>query len=516
MATASVVVFALTGSLGQAAELGNTDELWRLLIFISAVVGIEAIAAFINALILGRFGGRVGYSFRRNFANYFLRLPYKKLEQTNSGDNLSIFSNDIPQAVQFASERVLRMIANIFLLIASFIFMMTLNSTFTWIFFGMFPVLTVMQILMSLPIQKKSKTMLEKQGEYNAVVNDSLQNVATITAYGLEDVMEKRYSAKYENFITAVRKFILTMLPLVLFGVFASNIPFLVINVIAGAAVIDGYMYLGEFIAFLAAALMASQWLSMLTQMLQWTQETRAGAVRFNENTAQSLDDSMANQARDNNVKTMAFENVNFSYTDDEDAVLALDDVSFTINQGSRVAFVGGSGSGKSTVLKLLLGLYEPNSGKITAGGRETFAYVPQDSFMFPESIGQNIACSDTPDMDRLHKVCADAGILDFINSLPEKFDTVLAESAENVSGGQRQRIALARAFYRDTPVVLFDEATSALDPITEAQVLEAFDKLAQGKTVIMVAHRGKAIATCDTVITMDGGKVVSIEEGGQ
>jgi ABC-type multidrug transport system fused ATPase/permease subunit len=113
--------------------------------------------------------------------------------------------------------------------------------------------------------------------------------------------------------------------------------------------------------------------------------------------------------------------------------------------------------------------------------------------------------------MDRLIKVCKDAGILDFIESLPNKFDTVLTEAADNISGGQRQRIALARAFYRDAPVILFDEATSALDPITEARVLESFDKLARGKTVIMVAHRARAIAACDTIVVMDGGKIAGI-----
>jgi ABC-type bacteriocin/lantibiotic exporter with double-glycine peptidase domain len=211
---------------------------------------------------------------------------------------------------------------------------------------------------------------------------------------------------------------------------------------------------------------------------------------------------------------------VSFAYG--EDLPLALDSVSFNITPGSRIAFVGGSGSGKSTVLKLLLGLYEPDQGKITISRtdasslaknslRDVFAYVPQDSFLFPESIGKNIAGAREVDMARLEKAAANAGILDFIKSLPDGFDGVLSEAADNISGGQRQRIALARAFYKDAPVILFDEATAALDPATEAKILESLEGAASDKTIIMVAHRTKAIAACDLIVVMDGGKISAI-----
>ena len=201
----------------------------------------------------------------------------------------------------------------------------------------------------------------------------------------------------------------------------------------------------------------------------------------------------------------------------------ALDGVSFEIKRGSRVAFVGGSGSGKSTVLKLLLGLYAPQEGTLSVMGantadisleslRDVFAYVPQDSFLFPEPISGNITGqSEVSDKAKLEKACRDAGILEFIESLPEGFDSTLSESAENVSGGQKQRIALARAFYRDAPIILFDEATSALDPATETAVLQSFNALADDKTIIMVAHRLKAIDFCDSIIVLDAGKIASI-----
>jgi ABC-type multidrug transport system fused ATPase/permease subunit len=203
--------------------------------------------------------------------------------------------------------------------------------------------------------------------------------------------------------------------------------------------------------------------------------------------------------------------------------VLVLEDVNLSIKAGSKMAIVGGSGSGKSTMLKLLLGLYEPTKGEIAINNKATttytkadlrniFAYVPQDSFLFPESIGKNITLeNEIADMARLEKACAEAGILDFINSLPDGLNSILTEGADNISGGQRQRIAMARAFYKNAPVILFDEATSSLDPATEAAILSSFANVAAGKTVIMVAHRPMAIAACDVIIVMENGKVAGV-----
>jgi len=282
-------------------------------------------------------------------------------------------------------------------------------------------------------------------------------------------------------------------------------------------------MSIAEFIAITAVSLVAGESLLMLSQQLSWVQTNLAGAKRVNENTAEAVENPNGGSKFNNReAAAISFDNVTFSYLDGEDAPLALDGVSFDIAPGSKVAFVGGSGSGKSTVLKLLLGLYTPQSGKITISGqdasamsvgglRDIFAYVPQDSFLFPESIGQNIGLNGTTEAKRLEKACRDAGIWDFVQSLPNKFDEILSEGSENISGGQRQRIALARAFYKDAPVILFDEATSALDPTTEAGILESLNVAAVGKTVIMVAHRAAAIAACDVVILLDGGKIAAI-----
>jgi len=266
----------------------------------------------------------------------------------------------------------------------------------------------------------------------------------------------------------------------------------------------------------------------MLSQRQNEVQTAAAGAKRLREimiaeqeNIEIGAISESLTQANNSDI-AIAMDNLTFAYSNEEDVPPTLDGITFQIKKGSRVAFIGGSGSGKSTILKLLMGLYTPQSGDIHIMGhnasdiclrslRDSLAYVPQDSFLFPETIAQNISGeNEVSDLPRLEKACSDAGILDFIKSLPNGYDSELGESAENISGGQKQRIALARALYKNSPIILFDEATSALDPATESEILTTFDAHTKNKTVLMVAHRLRAIGFCDIIAVMDKGKLVS------
>jgi len=522
VSVASVFMTRLTGDMGQAALDMDTGVLFRFFGIITGLMIIRAVASAASALILGRFAGRAGYRFRDSFAKYFLQKPFAAFEGVKSGESLSVFSNDLPAAVQLVSNGGIRMIADIISLLVTFVYMLFFNWWLTLIYFASFPVLIILQVLVSVPIQKKSARRLAARENINAVANDSFQNTSTAVAYSLENVMVERCNTAFKEWIAATKSMARSYLFLVMAGAFASMAPLYIIVVISAGQVIDGGMNIAEWIAFLGLSGEAGSWLAMLSQRQNDIQTTAAGAKRMDEHMAREPEiiDS-GNAYTPKGEVAISVSNLKFAYKSDGEYVL--NDVSFNVKQGARVAFVGGSGSGKSTVLKLLLGLYAPGEGKILVMGhdtadisltalRNTFAYVPQDSFLFPESIGENITGeSEISDMPRLKKACSDAGILEFIESLPDGFDAVLNESAENISGGQKQRIALARAFYRDAPVILFDEATSALDPNTEASLLQSFNSLAKDKTVVMVAHRPKAISFCDTIIVMDGGKVAAV-----
>ena len=521
-AVGQVINAHFTGLIGETVGMyEDISRLTWLLLLLAGITVIRAVAAMLSALVMGRWQGRAGYGLRANFVKYFLHVPFAKFEKAGSGESLSIFSNDIPQAVSFITEGGLMVVSSVLNFGIGLAYMIWLHPFYTLMFFAFLPVVAIVAFLASRPMGKLTEAISKETANFNAIVKDSLQNVSTIAAYSLEETMERRYLDVYDKLLKYVRHLCFAIIPLLLVSFLAMMGPVAFINAIAGMGVIDGNMTLAEFIAFTAIAFQVSAFLMALANSIGQLATLGAGAKRLNENTAEAIEDIQSGEVISADASpAISFKNVVFSYG--EDLPNVLDDISFDITPRSRVAIVGGSGSGKSTVLKLLMGIYEPTSGDITLGGkniaklsrvslRESFAYVPQDSFLFPESIGMNIAAGSTIDNAKLEKAASDAGILDFINTLPGKFDGMLSESSDNISGGQRQRIAMARAFYKDAPVILFDEATSALDPATEAGILDNFDNVATGKTVIKVAHRAAAIATCDSIIVMDGGKIAGI-----
>ena len=510
------------GEMGQAAYQLDTTAIINLMLILTGIMGIRAVFASISALLLKRFEGGAEYSFRVNFAKFFLRQPFAKLEKTNSGENLSAFTNDLPHAVSLVSFGVVELIEDFTLLIAVLVYMFYMNWLYTLIFVAAFPVLALVQVAISSPIQKAARSAREAESGFNAVVNDSLQNTATVIAYSLEEELETRYVSAYKRYFIATMRQIRLVCTLVVAGFMVSAFPLVFLFIASGFAVVSETKLISEFIVYTGIGMMAANWLMNLAQALGGIGVWVAGAKRLIEITTGDAENIGEIQSISVNGKpAVVFESVDFAYA--EDAPDALKSVSFEIPQGAKVAIVGGSGSGKSTILKLLLGLYEPKNGKISVLGndtaeigkhalRDSFAYVPQDSFLFPVSISENITGKtdiSPQEQAKLEKSCRDAGILDFINGLPDAFGSVLSESAENISGGQRQRIAMARAFYKDAPIILFDEATSALDPTTEAEILKTLEEATKEKTVIMVAHRAAAKAFCSTVITMEGGEVV-------
>jgi len=507
----------LQGEMGEAALGHDVDALLWLLVLISGITALRAGFSALSTLLLARFSANSEYNLRRHFINHFLGAPFAKVEEAGSGESLSIFSNDIPSAAHLVSTGIMEVISGFIAFAASLVFLLMISPLYTGALAIAFIVMMTIVMLLSMPMRKHSEEQSKETANFNAIVNDSLQNLSVVVSYDLDDVMEKRYMEVYDRYMVASKSIAKASIPLVSSAMFALFGPIAVINVVLAFGAINGNITIAEFIAYLATIMMVIGGISGVANGIGNLAPDVARAKRMNDNTNHEHEERAEGETLSLADTTISFTDVSFSYN--EDLPLALDNVSFDIFPGSRVAFTGGSGSGKSTILKLLMGLYEQAEGQITIGGkditrlsreslRNAIAYVPQDSFLLPGTIGENITLEDTiSDPVRLEKACTEAGILDFINSLPNKWDSVLTESSENISGGQRQRIAMARAFYKDAPIILFDEATSALDPTTEAAILQSLSEAAKDKTVIMVAHRETAVAACDCVIRMEGGK---------
>ena len=231
-------------------------------------------------------------------------------------------------------------------------------------------------------------------------------------------------------------------------------------------------------------------------------------------------DGSNFNTENKGDIPVIALENVDFSYNEENNLFKGLD---FKVYEGEKIALVGSSGCGKSTVLKLITGFYTPDTGKIKIYGhdisewkleglRSTMSEVLQDNYLFPDTILKNISYGkEDAGMEEVEMAARSAYIYDFIQTLPNKYDTLVGERGVRLSGGQRQRVAIARALLKNAPILLLDEATSALDTESEKEVQIALEKLMAGRTTLVIAHRLSTIKNADRILVMDNGKIVEI-----
>lgn len=490
----SIMMTIFTGTIISAANIGDTNTIFTFIIYISILIVIRTIVSGFESYILRKRYGRHSHIIRENFIKSFNFKPFREIENKNVGETLSIFSNDLPSALLFVSYSFFRLTMQSIMVILFLGYMFYIDTVLTLAFLASFPVLIIVQVLVSLPIKKKSEIQSKKVAEFNKVVNDSLQNSTIIAALGLEKKLENRYLTFYDEFIVEFKSYAKTFCVLVLVGIFTAAVPLILIILWASYRTLEGNLYFSDFIVFTSFALSAGTVVINLSQLLGQIQEGLARAKRVDDEIGDLVKIEPKISLVNDNDFAIKVENLNFPGKNEKKII---ENISFEIKKGSKTAITGPSGSGKSTLLKLILGLYD-GEGVIKISGK--VSYVPQDSFLFPESIAKNIA-GENLDAEKLRKSAKEAGILEFIDSLEDGFETVLTENADNISGGQKQRIALARAYYTDSDIILFDEATSSLDSVTESEILSDLSK--SDKTIVMIAHRESVIDFCDNIISL-------------
>ena len=505
-AVSNTIALRVMGDMTQAADAGET-VLKDFFIILAVTSAVGVLAGALSELMSKRKLKHVESAMRQSFAQRLARVDYKTLSGKNSGEGASIFSNDLPLAASFATTNILAQVSQIVTLIVATVFMLYINWWVTLIYFAMFPLLVLLQAKISVPIEEMQRQASQKKAEMNAVFMDALQNPVTLKSYGLEASVERRFSDSYDEFFKATMHRTKTAVKLLSAGIIASISPSVVLSIIACALVLGERLTLAEFIALWLISEPVISWLIMFSQEMAALRIGSASATRLLDFTGDGKEEDASNNGMISPSEGIAvdFKNVSFAYTEEEGKNV-IDDLSLSIEKGKITVLSGESGCGKSTVMKLMLGLYAPDTGSIDALQRK--GYVPQDSYLLPVSVKENILCSLSFEEEKFISACKSAGILDFITGLPDGYDTVLTESAANISGGQKQRIAIARAFYQDPDLLLMDESTSALDPATEQLVLQEFCDYIKntGKTAVVVAHRQSVIDLADNVIALTKG----------
>ena len=356
------------------------------------------------------------------------------------------------------------------------------------------------------------KSLQEGLGAIRDVLLDGSQ---TIYCGVYAKSVQKLLRATGENqYITLAPRYVMEALGMVLIGVFAYAMSYQ-----RGG--------IGSALPILGAMALAAQRLLPLLQQLygNWSfvAGSQAALLDVLHLLEQPLPEDAYQQASASHTfqDSICFENVRFKYGSDESWIL--NGVNLTILKGSRVGFVGSTGSGKSTTLDLLMSLLEPTEGRILIDGQpineknrsawqHNVAHVPQSIYLADASIAENIAFGVPPDkidMDRVRQASIQAQISEFIEGQPEGYNAIVGERGVRLSGGQRQRIGIARALYKRATVLIFDEATSALDSATEKAVMSAIENLNRELTILIIAHRLTTLQNCDTIVRLEGGKII-------
>ena len=491
-------------------------------VLISGVIALFIISALVNALsgtLLGFFGENVVANLRKLLWNKILRFPVNYFDNVKTGTLTSRLVNDSDQIKNLLSVSFPSSVTSIFQLTGALTIMLFMDWRMTLIMFIAVPlVMTVMRPLMR-KTRQVGRQRQDELADFSGKAEETLNEIRLVKSSNAENYEAKSGNQMVNNlFKIGLKEAIYDSIASPLMGTVMMA---LMVGVLAYGAhrVATGTMTIGTMFAFLMYLFQIIGPVSMMARLFTDLSKANGATDRIQELMSELEENFTAGKTYDVAGKPLQMQNVNFAY---EKSQPILKDVSFTANPNSTVAFVGPSGSGKSTIFSLIERYYQPTSGKITIGDmeidqislenwRKQIGFVSQDSAIMAGTIRHNLTygLNDNYTNEQLWQVLKLAYADGFVKEMSDGLDTQVGERGVKVSGGQRQRLAIARAFLRDSKILMLDEATSSLDSESEAMVQKALAKLMKGRTTLTIAHRLSTIVDSDDIYFIDHGKVL-------
>ena len=501
----------------------NTNALIYIPLLVLGVTVIKGFATYYQLLTMNLLTMRITSEMRLRLYSHFIKSDIAKLHSKSSGDMVASIINEISSVVGLITTAMNGFVKQLFTLVALIVVMFNQSLELSLVAFIGFPLAAYPIYRIGKRLRNLSSKNQEIASKFNTQMSDTLQYSKLVKAYHCEDFEVRRMGLIIESAFQMAKK--ISRISLISSPFVESLAGVGVAGVIwyGGHQVITGQTTPGAFFSFFAAMMMAYKPLKSVSNMNTGVQMGLAAASRLYK----LLDEKpeivdKPNAINLENIKgDIEFSQVDFSYIEGKNA---LSSISFKIPAGQRIALVGHSGGGKSTIMNMILRFYDPQNGEIKLDGhdirnltvkslRSSMSVVNQEVMLFDDTVMENIRYGkEDATEEQIIRAAKLAEADEFICELPQKYHSQVGQNGIRLSGGQRQRIAIARAILYDAPILLLDEATSALDPISEKLIKDALAKLMKNRTSVVIAHRLSTVIHCDKIIVISNGRVV--EEG--
>lgn len=519
-----ILFSAMEAAMAQMMEyfisgLENRDSRYIFYVPVAVVVlrFLHGIGGYLGNFFIARVGVNVVADLRKELFAKLVYLPTTYYDQHTSGELVSLLVYNITQVTGSVTNAVKIVLRDGLTVIALLSLMFYHNWQLTLCFLVTAPILALLVSIASRYFRRISRRMQVTMGGITHIANESLQGFRLVRSFVGQKYEIRRFDQTTDENTRLATKYE---------RVAALQGPvFHVVIAIALAVILFLVLLLwddnvGSAIAYLTASAMITKPLRQLSSVNEVIQKGLAAAETIFAVIDLAPEPDTGTDALRVTHGRIELRNVSFHYGTDIQALRGID---LNIEPGTTVALVGRSGSGKTTITNLLLRLYDPAEGEILIDGQDTrsvtlnslrqqIALVNQQTILFNDTVARNIAYGDEqPDMERARQAAQYANAVEFIEALPEGFDTLVGEQGARLSGGQRQRLAVARALYKDAPILVLDEATSALDNESEKAIQSALETLQQGRTTLIIAHRLSTVEGADVIVAMDQGRIVEV-----
>lgn len=499
------------------------DYIGKVLAGLLALYIISALFSYVQAFITSGISQKVSYRLRKEISEKINRMPLKYFDKRTHGEVLSRVTNDIDTLSQNLNQTMTQIITSVTTVIGVLIMMISISWQMTIVSLMILP----LSMIVIGTIVKKSQTYFKSQQEYLGHVNGQVEEIYgghnIVKAFNREteainefnNLNEKLYESAWKSqFLSGI------MMPMMSF---IGNIGYVLVSILGGYFTIKNTIEVGDILSFIQYVRSFNQPIAQTAQVANIMQSMAAAAERAFE----FLDEDEELQNTENPISTkgiegnVEFENVNFGYSEDK---IIINDFTTKIKAGQKVAIVGPTGAGKTTIVKLLMRFYDVNKGAILIDGnnindfnrgdlRSLFGMVLQDTWLFNGTIMENIRYSKlNASNEEVIKAAKAAHADHFIKTLPDGYNMKLNEEANNISQGQKQLLTIARAILADPKILILDEATSSVDTRTEVLIQKAMENLMKGRTSFIIAHRLSTIKDADLILVMKDGDI--IEQG--